>query len=124
MRYMLPGLCIYSLLLIFYLYHPANMLIEYLNENMSADRPTIRPIVYHPKFWIISSLVLAVCSRVPLFIGGIKRLRDAGLSPWWLLTHFLPFIGLPTALIVCLAFESETGANIQTSNSSRPTTSE
>lgn len=41
---------------------------------------------------ILSTLV-ALALIVPSIMADIRRFRDLGISPWWLLVAFVPFIG-------------------------------
>lgn len=50
---------------------------------------------------LISS-IYGLVLLIPGISAGVRRLRDAGFSPWWLLLAFIPVIGT-IALIVLLA---------------------
>lgn len=43
---------------------------------------------------------------IPLFLAGVavqaRRLRDAGLSPWWTLANLIPYVGVPLVLALSL----------------------
>jgi uncharacterized membrane protein YhaH (DUF805 family) len=43
---------------------------------------------------------------VPLALAGVsvqmRRLRDAGLSPWWVLLNLVPYVGVPLVLVLTL----------------------
>ena len=43
-------------------------------------------------------LVYGVWCRVP---NSVRRLRDAGFSPWWILIYFVPFGGLALFIMHC-----------------------
>ena len=55
---------------------------------------------------ILSTLV-ALALIVPSIIADIRRFRDLGISPWWLLVAFVPFIGGIAVLIaLCMPADS------------------
>ncbi len=58
---------------------------------------------YDPKFTLFASIV-NLAFLLPSLSVGVRRLRDAGKSPWNLAWVFLPFIGW-IILIVQLAAE-------------------
>ena len=55
-----------------------------LNDDISTDLAA--------KVYVIYSLV-AIVGLIPLAITSIKRLRDAGLSPWLILVAAIPYVG-------------------------------
>jgi hypothetical protein bcoam_21369 len=55
---------------------------------------------------ILSTLV-ALALIVPSIMADIRRFRDLGISPWWLLAAFVPFIGGIAVLIaLCMPADS------------------
>lgn len=55
---------------------------------------------------ILSTLV-ALALIVPSIMADIRRFRDLGISPWWLLVAFVPFIGGIAVLIaLCMPADS------------------
>ena len=53
----------------------------------------------------LSYLLIAYCLAliIPQVSIQIRRLRDAGLTPWWILIGFLPWIGaLALLILLCL----------------------
>jgi uncharacterized membrane protein YhaH (DUF805 family) len=64
----------------------------------------IIPIIYLVLFLYQLAIFL------PNICVGVRRLHDIGRSGWWLLVHFVPFIG-PIILIVWFAQDSEPDSN-------------
>lgn len=54
---------------------------------------------------ILSTLV-ALALIVPSIMADIRRFRDLGISPWWLLVAFVPFIG-GIAVLIALCMPSD-----------------
>lgn len=50
--------------------------------------------------------VVGLAALPPFLAAAARRLRDAGLSPWWLLVGLVPFAGVPA----CLAMMALPGA--------------
>lgn len=47
-------------------------------------------------------VVLLVPLYMALMAAQVRRLRDAGLSPWWTLANLIPYVGVPLVLALTL----------------------
>ena len=64
-------------------------LIDVLVVDPALGVPASGPDVQNPLAWLFSLFVI-----IPNIAMGVRRLRDAGYSPWLMLLGLIPFVNL------------------------------
>ena len=84
-------------LLYFYLFYFIVGLLIYNPNNYEDPNEALFAAI-----WIFSLLIFfSVISLIPNFAIQVRRLRDAGINPFWILIIFIPYIGQIPLFILC-----------------------
>jgi uncharacterized membrane protein YhaH (DUF805 family) len=68
----------------------------------------VEAVLQMPSGTITFFYALFIC--IPSLALQIRRLHDIGMSAWWVLLYFIPFIG-GVILLICNVIDGQMGAN-------------